>query len=112
VKEHTGTAGADGSAAESCDNLLDDEQRAFAIEPVRDLDADFLGAGGGLGTGVVVAKDGSAHGNRLAMEPAGHYVTTFGDHEVPFLGMGYSPSPSGWFGQVTGLNRVSGGILP
>ena len=50
--------------------------------------------GGGLWTGVVVTEGAAAHGNRLAMEPTGHSVTTFGDHDGPFLGMGYPPTPS------------------
>jgi len=49
--------------------------------------------GGGLWTGVVVTEGAAAHGNRLAMEPTGHSVTTFGDHDGPLLRvMGY-PHP-------------------
>jgi len=55
--------------------------------------------GGGLWTGVVVTEGAAAHGNRLAMEPTGHSVTTFGDHDGPLLRvMGYPPIPSGCFG--------------
>jgi hypothetical protein len=80
LKEDGRSPSAEGSGAKGLQDLVDDEQSAFAVKLVRDFDADFLWTGGGLGTGVVVTEGAAAHGNRLAMEPTGHYVTTFGDH--------------------------------
>jgi len=61
---------------------VNDGLSAFAVEPVRHCDADFARASGTLGAGVKVTERAAAHGGRLAMEPAGHDVTTFVDHEV------------------------------
>ena len=67
--------------------------------------------GGRLGTGVVVTEDAAVHGRRLAMEPTGHYVTTFGGHEVPFVGMEV-PSLPGVFGQIGCFQWVGDSDLP
>ena len=54
----------------------------FAVEPVRHFNANLVRAGWTLGAGVEVTERAAAHGGRLAMESAGHDVTTFVVHEV------------------------------
>ena len=53
-----------------------------------------------------------ADGGRLAMEPTGHTVTTFGDPDGPLPRvMGMPPFPPRCFWQINDFNMFSGGIL-
>ena len=96
VEENSGAAGADVSGGEGLDGSVEDVLSAFAVELAGDWNADLARAGRALGAAMEVTEGASAHGGRLAVESAGHYVPTFVDHEV--LSWGYPPSPSGVFG--------------
>jgi hypothetical protein len=61
------------------------------------LRCDFALARGALRAGVEVAEGAAAHGGRLAVEPAGHDLTTFVEHEVlSYTGTGVPPNPPRW----------------
>ena len=82
VEEDRGAAGTDVPGGKGMQSSVDDDLSAFAVEPVRHFNAGLTWASGTLGTGVEVTERAAAHGGRLAMESAGHDVTTFVDHEV------------------------------
>lgn len=86
IEKDGGAAGADLSCGKGLQGLVDEAVSALAVESIRHLNTDLLRASGTFGAGVVVAERASAHGGRLAMEPAGHDVTAFVDHE--FLSCG------------------------
>jgi hypothetical protein len=65
---------------------VDDGLLAFAIEQGGHLNAFLAGTGGTPGAGVKVTEKAAAHGGRLAVESAGHDVTTFVVHEFPSCG--------------------------
>jgi hypothetical protein len=82
VEEDSGAAGADVSGGKGLKGSVDGGWSGFAVEPVRHFNADLVRTGGTLGAGVEVTERAAAHGGRLAMESAGHDVTTFVVHEV------------------------------
>jgi hypothetical protein len=85
---------------------------AFSVEPVGHFNANFARAGGTLGAGVEIAESATAHGGRLAMESAGHDVTTFVDHEVLSCGGQAPPFPHPvCLGQILCFQRVEDGDL-
>ncbi len=82
VEEDCGAAGTDVPVGEGLHGSVDGDLSAFAVEPVGHFNAGLAWASGTLGAGVEVTERAAAHGGRLAMESAGHDVTTFFDHEV------------------------------
>jgi hypothetical protein len=97
VEEDCAAAGADVAVGKGFHDSVDEELGAFAVEPVGHFDAGFAGVGGALGAGVEVAEPTAPHGGGLAVESAGHDVTTFVGHEVlSYTGTGVSPHPPRW----------------
>ena len=84
VEEDSGAAGTDASGGKSLEGSVDDGLGAFAVEQGGHFNAGLAGRGGMLGAGVEVTERTAAHGGRLAMESAGHDVTTFVVHRNPF----------------------------
>jgi hypothetical protein len=70
--------------------------------------------GGALGAGVEVAEPTAPHGGGLAVESAGHDVTTFVGHEVlSYTGTGVSPpSPPVGLEEIVYFQRAGSGVLP
>jgi len=82
VEEDCGAAGTDVAGGKGLQSSVDDDLSAFAVELVGHFNAGLARASGTLGACVEVTERAAAHGGRLAMESAGHDVTTFVDHEV------------------------------
>ena len=82
VEEDSGAAGTDVSGGKGLQGSVYDDPSAFAVEPVRHFNAGLAWASGTLGAGVEVTERAAAHGRRLAVESAGHDVTTFFVHEI------------------------------
>jgi hypothetical protein len=82
VEENCGAAGADVAGGKGLHDSMDDDLSAFAVEPVGYFNAGLAWANGTLGAGVEITERAAAHGGRLAVESAGHDVTTFFDHKV------------------------------
>lgn len=82
VEEDCGAAGADVPVGKGLHDSVDCDLGAFAVEPVGHFNAGLAWTNGTMGAGVEVTEGAGSHGGRLAMESAGHDVTTFFDHEV------------------------------
>jgi hypothetical protein len=82
MEEDAGALGADVSFGKGLKGLVDDGLSAFTVELGGHLNTCLAGADGALGAGVEVTESTAAHGGGLAMESAGHEVTTFGVHGV------------------------------
>jgi hypothetical protein len=83
MEEDRGAAGADVSGGKGLKGLVEDGLSAFTVELDGHFDTCLSRASGTLGAGMEVTEDAAAHGGGLAMESAGHDVTTFGEHGVP-----------------------------
>jgi hypothetical protein len=99
AKEHPGAAGADVTGGEGLNNPAKGDLGASGVELIGYFDGGFPGMDRPDRAGVEVAEPIAAHGGRLAMEPTGHYVTTFGDHEVLSSAYPLPPPPTRVFGR-------------
>jgi hypothetical protein len=82
MEQDTGAAGTDVSFGEGFQDAVEEGRCALTVEPGGHLNAGLSRPDGALGAGVEVTESASAHGRGLAMESAGHDVTTFGGHGV------------------------------